>query len=124
MRPKRKPTGKRPKSHSPNSKGRTESIPSPAKEKVRLNKFIAQAGVCSRREADELIKEGKIKVNKKVVTEMGYQVQPGDHVYYQGKELSRERLVYLLLNLSLFLCRTYNVLHLSSNKALFLLAHS
>jgi 23S rRNA pseudouridine2605 synthase len=65
---------------------------------IRLNKYIANAGVCSRREADELIAKGLIKVNGKVITEMGYQVKPSDKVSYQGKILSREKLVYILLN--------------------------
>ena len=47
---------------------------------IRLNKYIANAGICSRRDADELIKSGKIKVNNKLVTEMGYQVQNMDKV--------------------------------------------
>ena len=65
---------------------------------LRLNKYIAQAGVCSRREADKLIESGMIKVNNKVVTEMGFQVKPGDRVHYGKKLLSRETLVYVLLN--------------------------
>ncbi len=65
---------------------------------VRLNKFISNAGVCSRRDADILIQEGKIKVNKEVIREMGYKVKPGDKVYYNGKLLKREKAVYILLN--------------------------
>ena len=65
---------------------------------VRLNKFIANAGVCSRRDADELIKDGKIKVNGKVINSMGYKVTTGDRVTYQGKVLRGEQLVYVLLN--------------------------
>ncbi len=65
---------------------------------MRLNRFIANAGVCSRREADELIQKGLIRVNGKVITEMGYKVKPSDKVHYKGKLLSRERLVYVLLN--------------------------
>ena len=64
----------------------------------RLNKFIANSGLCSRREADELIKTGQIKVNGKVVTAMGVKVGPGDEVSHNGKKLSGERKVYLLLN--------------------------
>jgi len=67
-------------------------------QNIRLNKYIAQAGICSRREADNIISEGKIKVNSQVITEMGYQVKPGDKVYLGGKLLSREQLVYVLLN--------------------------
>jgi len=67
-------------------------------QNTRLNRYIAQSGICSRREADELIKGGKIKVNSKIITEMGYQVNPGDNVYYGNKLLSKERLIYVLLN--------------------------
>ena len=65
---------------------------------TRLNKYIAQSGVCSRREADELIKSGKIRVNNKVVTEMGFQIKEGDKVYHGKTLLSKEKLVYILLN--------------------------
>ncbi|PWK28940.1 23S rRNA pseudouridine2605 synthase, partial [Arcicella aurantiaca] len=65
---------------------------------VRLNRYIANAGICSRREADDLIKAGEIKVNGKIVTEMGYQVQPGDVVKYGNRKLSREKMVYVLVN--------------------------
>ncbi|TNF28959.1 MAG: rRNA pseudouridine synthase [Bacteroidetes bacterium] len=64
----------------------------------RLNQFIAKAGVCSRREADELIATGKIEVNGKVIREMGYRVQRDDKVKYEGKLLRGEELRYLLLN--------------------------
>jgi 23S rRNA pseudouridine2605 synthase len=65
---------------------------------IRLNRYISNAGVCSRRDADQLISEGLVEVNGKVITEMGYKVQPGDIVKYDGRTLSREKLVYLLLN--------------------------
>lgn len=65
---------------------------------TRLNKYIAQSGVCSRRDADELIKSGKIKVNSKVITEMGYQVKRDDKVYHGKELLSKEKLVYILIN--------------------------
>lgn len=68
------------------------------KEIWRLNRFIANSGVCSRREADALIAKGEIKVNGKVVTEMGYKVKPNDDVSYQGRTLRKEKPVYLLLN--------------------------
>ena len=71
---------------------------SKAKSTIRLNKYIAHAGICSRREADELIRSGKIRVNRNIIREMGYQVKPGDKVYYGKKLLSKERLVYILLN--------------------------
>jgi len=65
---------------------------------MRLNKYIAHAGICSRREADELIAAGSVKVNGRVVTEMGYQVLPGDQVSYGGETLRSERPRYFLLN--------------------------
>ena len=65
---------------------------------MRLNKYIAHAGICSRREADELIAAGSVKVNGKVVTEMGYLVMPGDEVSYGGEKLRSERHRYFLLN--------------------------
>lgn len=65
---------------------------------IRLNKYIANAGVCSRREADELIKAGVVKVNGKVITELGTKIMPGDDVNYGGQKLSNEKPVYILLN--------------------------
>ena len=67
-------------------------------EEMRLNRYIANAGICSRREADSLIAAGEIKVNGEVVTEMGYKVQPTDTVQYGKTNLNREKLVYVLLN--------------------------
>ena len=65
---------------------------------VRLNKYIANAGICSRREADVLISTGAITVNGEVVTEMGHKVMPTDEVRYGDKVLQREKPVYGLLN--------------------------
>lgn len=65
---------------------------------IRLNKYIANAGICSRREADEFIKTGLAEVNGKVITEMGYKVQPGDVVRFDGREIKSEKNVYILLN--------------------------
>lgn len=67
-------------------------------DKIRLNRYIANAGVCSRRDADKLIQGGEISVNNKVVTEMGFQVSVGDVVKYGKKVLNREKNVYILLN--------------------------
>lgn len=64
----------------------------------RLNKYIANAGICSRREADELIKKGLITVNGEVITEMGLKVKKSDRVIYQGKKINPEKPVYILLN--------------------------
>ncbi|HAI75416.1 MAG TPA: rRNA pseudouridine synthase [Microscillaceae bacterium] len=73
-------------------------MPTHNQGEIRLNRFIANAGICSRREADELILAGRIMVNHQVITEMGYKVQPGDVVKYDGKTLKANKLVYVLLN--------------------------
>ncbi|MEM9297594.1 MAG: pseudouridine synthase [Bacteroidota bacterium] len=65
---------------------------------IRLNKFIANAGICSRRDADELIKKGEITINGVVVTELGIKVSRNDKVSYRGKILIPEKLIYVLLN--------------------------
>ena len=65
---------------------------------VRLNRFIAMAGLGSRREADDLITAGLISVNGKLVTELGSKVKPGDDVRYNGERIRNEKHVYLLLN--------------------------
>ncbi|GAB3878405.1 hypothetical protein GCM10028824_40270 [Hymenobacter segetis] len=67
-------------------------------DETRLNRYIANAGICSRREADALIAAGEIKVNGEVVTEMGYKVLPEDTVQYGKTNLNREKSVYVLLN--------------------------
>ncbi|WKV13121.1 pseudouridine synthase [Marivirga harenae] len=68
------------------------------KEGIRLNKYIANAGICSRREADKHIADGKVKVNNKLVKELGFKVKPTDDVAFEGKPIKREKLVYVLLN--------------------------
>lgn len=65
---------------------------------IRLNKYLSNAGICSRREADELIASGVVQVNGKTITEMGYRVKPTDIIKYGGQTLKKERLVYLILN--------------------------
>ncbi|MGV3547327.1 MAG: pseudouridine synthase [Pedobacter sp.] len=66
---------------------------------IRLNRYIANAGICSRRKADELIEAGVVSVNGKVVTELGHKVDPyKDEVRYNGELLKREKKVYVLLN--------------------------
>ncbi len=67
-------------------------------ELIRLNKFLAHSGVCSRRAADKFITDGLVKVNGEVITEMGHKVKSTDRVEYKDKVLQRERLVYVLLN--------------------------
>ena len=65
---------------------------------VRLNKFMANAGVCSRREADELIQQGQVLVNGTPVTELGTKITATDTVEYQGKVVTLESKCYILLN--------------------------
>ena len=65
---------------------------------IRLNKYIANSGVCSRRDADIYIESGNISVNGKVITEMGYKVRLSDTVKFDGRELNLEKKEYILLN--------------------------
>jgi 23S rRNA pseudouridine2605 synthase len=65
---------------------------------MRLNRFIANAGICSRREADTYISTGCVKVNGKIISELGTKVVPGDEVSFNGKVISAEKKVYVLLN--------------------------
>lgn len=65
---------------------------------IRLNKFLANAGICSRREADEFIQAGEVLVNGEVVTELGSKITPSDIVTFRGKEVGLENKVYVLLN--------------------------
>ena len=65
---------------------------------IRLNRFLARAGVCSRRDADKLIADGMVMVNGEVVLEMGHKVMPSDEVRYAGEVLKSEKKMYLVLN--------------------------
>jgi 23S rRNA pseudouridine2605 synthase len=76
----------------------TEAIVTNDNGTIRLNRFIANTGLCSRREADDLITAGVIKVNGKIVTELGSKVGPSDEIHYGDQLLRRERMVYILLN--------------------------
>lgn len=80
----------------PSKKSASKSVESDGS--TRLNKYIANAGICSRREADQLIATGVVQVNGKVVTEMGYKIKPTDIIKYGGQTLKKERFVYLILN--------------------------
>ncbi|WP_347839807.1 pseudouridine synthase [uncultured Draconibacterium sp.] len=82
---------------------KVESAPRPklktlSAEGMRLNRFIANAGVCSRREADTFIGAGMVTINGKTVTELGTRVLPGDEVRFDGRKIEAERKVYILLN--------------------------
>ena len=97
---KKKPYTKKPYSKKPFSDKSSASKPNLEEKdgKIRLNKYISNAGICSRREADDLISSGVVQVNGKTITEMGYRVSPTDIIKYGGQTLKKERLVYLLLN--------------------------
>jgi len=75
-----------------------KKVPAKTQEAVRLNRFIANSGICSRREADDLIRNGLISVNGKIVTEMGLKVTLKDEIRYKNKKLSAEKKVYILMN--------------------------
>jgi len=68
------------------------------KDGIRLNKYISNSGICSRREADVYIKAGSASVNGKLVNEMGYKVMPGDVVKFDGSTITPEKKRYVLLN--------------------------
>lgn len=65
---------------------------------IRLNKFLAHSGVCSRREADKFIQAGLVRVNGEIVKELGTKVHPTDKIQFEDQTLKREKLVYVLLN--------------------------
>ena len=67
-------------------------------DEIRLNKYIANSGICSRREADENISIGLVTVNGSVITEMGYKVKPTDEVRFDGRRINPEPKTYVLLN--------------------------
>ena len=67
-------------------------------EEVRLNKYLANAGICSRREADEFITAGVVTVNGQVITELGTKIKYGDEIKFHDQTISIERKIYILLN--------------------------
>ncbi|MFN7703987.1 MAG: pseudouridine synthase, partial [Chryseotalea sp.] len=75
-----------------------DAVPKAEPSDIRLNRYIANSGICSRRDADEKIKMGLVSVNGTTITEMGYKVKPGDVVKYEGKTLRAEKPVYILMN--------------------------
>lgn len=87
--PLRKPSGKK-SDNNPHTKANDG--------KIRLNKYLANAGICSRREADTLIATGVVTVNGKIITEMGFKVSPDDKVNFGGETIRSEKKVYLLMN--------------------------
>jgi len=73
-------------------------IKNPRSTTMRLNRYIASSGICSRRDADDLISRGVVQINGKTVTELGTKVNPDDTVKVNGKIVKNERKVYILLN--------------------------
>lgn len=65
---------------------------------IRLNRYVANAGICSRRDADIYIASGNVKVNGVAITQMGYKVSPSDTVTFDGQSISPEKKEYILLN--------------------------
>jgi 23S rRNA pseudouridine2605 synthase len=72
--------------------------PDQGTELIRLNKYIANAGICSRREADKLIESGVIMVNGKTITDLGTKISPNDTVKFDNRTLKSEKKHYVLLN--------------------------
>jgi len=94
-----KPFKKDNKSFSTNEKPAKNTQSSAVKnDEIRLNKYIANSGVCSRRDADLYIQSGNVTVNGEVITEMGYKVKANDKVVFDGRVLNPEKKVYVLLN--------------------------
>ncbi|MBI5541546.1 MAG: rRNA pseudouridine synthase [Bacteroidia bacterium] len=67
-------------------------------DSMRLNRYLANAGICSRRQADDYILSGVVTINGKVITELGTKVYPGDVVKFNNESIRQERKVYILLN--------------------------
>lgn len=91
-------SGKARRSSSSPKESNTASQKKYLRDKIRLNKYIAHAGFCSRRDADDYIAAGKVKVNGKVEKELGTKVQKDDKVEVEGQTLSLEPFTYILLN--------------------------
>ncbi|UPQ77730.1 RNA-binding S4 domain-containing protein [Flavobacterium azooxidireducens] len=87
-----KTTGSKTTAATPAAKPKVKS------DDIRLNKYISNSGACSRRDADIYIQSGNVKVNGVVITEMGYQVKPGDVVNFDGSTIIPEKKEYILLN--------------------------
>ena len=67
-------------------------------DEIRLNRYIANSGICSRREADELIQQGMVRVNGDVVTELGTKIRPSDNVKVEDRKVIPEKPVYIIMN--------------------------
>ncbi|MCK5401191.1 MAG: rRNA pseudouridine synthase [Flavobacteriaceae bacterium] len=79
-------------------KKKTPQITNSNPDEIRLNKYIANSGICSRRDADMHISIGSVTVNGKVITQMGYKVKLDDEVRFDGSRISPEKKAYVLLN--------------------------
>lgn len=93
--------GKKPQMKKTQNNPSTPSTPSkPANpsDGIRLNKYIANSGICSRREADMYIEVGSVEVNGKIINEMGFKVKPNDVVKFDGRKISPEAKAYVILN--------------------------
>ncbi len=88
----------RSKRELPDYRAVNKKLPKKKNDGIRLNKFIAHAGICARRKADEHIKAGLVTVNGRVVKEMGYKVQRKDVVRFEGVVVKPQRKVYVLMN--------------------------
>jgi 23S rRNA pseudouridine2605 synthase len=86
------------KSHFPPKVRKGDPLPSFNEDEIRLNKYLSNAGVCSRREADVLITSGVVSINGVVITELGYKVKRGDAVQFEGETINAETKRYVLLN--------------------------
>lgn len=75
-----------------------DPLPSFNEDEIRLNKYLSNAGICSRREADVLIQTGVVSVNGNIILELGYKIKPGDVVQYDGETINAETKRYVLLN--------------------------
>ena len=84
--------------NAPKGGAKTEAKTGPKPEGIRLNKYIANSGACSRRDADIYIGAGNVTVNDKIVTEMGYRVKPNEEVKFDGRRVTPEKPEYILLN--------------------------
>jgi 23S rRNA pseudouridine2605 synthase len=90
---------KRSQNRKPVVKSEAVNVPKPIKsDDIRLNKYIANSGMCSRRDADIYIQSGNVKVNGLVIIEMGYKVKPGEVVNFDGATIIPEKKEYFLLN--------------------------
>lgn len=101
-RPSRKDGKAHPKKQYSKTRNSQNKPQRPAKksnpDEIRLNRYVANAGICSRREADTYIAAGNVSVNGKVITEMGFKVKLTDDVRFDGRKLNPEKKEYILLN--------------------------